>query len=120
MIGLGYFLGPLLGLAGQLLSGGDPARARTATVVLVWTAAAGIGLAALRPYAAVRLQENGLSLSASSQSSSMAKRPRPAGRQADVGALLLQALAQQDQPALEVVLDRRQAQRRDPGAARGW
>jgi hypothetical protein len=58
LIGLGYFLGPLLGLAGQLLSGGDPARARTATVVLVWTAAAGIGLAALRPYAAVRRSRN--------------------------------------------------------------
>jgi hypothetical protein len=54
LIGLGYCLGPLLGLGGQLLSGGDPARARTATVALVWTAAAGIGLAALRPYAAAR------------------------------------------------------------------
>jgi hypothetical protein len=54
LIGLGYCLGPLLGLGGQLLSGGDPARARTATVALVWTAAAGIGLAALRPYVAAR------------------------------------------------------------------
>ena len=54
LIGLGYCLGPLLGLGGQLLSGGDPARARTATVALVWIAAAAIGLAALRPYAAAR------------------------------------------------------------------
>jgi hypothetical protein len=54
LIGLGYCLGPLLGLAGQLLSGGDPARARTATVALVWTAAAAIGLAALRPYVTAR------------------------------------------------------------------
>ena len=63
-IGLGYCLGPLLGLGGQLLSGGDPARARTATVALVWTAAAGIGLAALRPYAAVRRSRNRQDLAA--------------------------------------------------------
>jgi hypothetical protein len=59
LIGLGYCLGPLLGLGGQWLSGGDPARARTATVALVWIAAAAIGLAALRPYAAARQSRSG-------------------------------------------------------------
>jgi hypothetical protein len=54
LIGLGYMLGPLLGLAGQGLAGGAPAGAGRATVALVWIVAAAVGLLALRPYAAAR------------------------------------------------------------------
>jgi hypothetical protein len=53
LIGLGYFAGPLLGLAGRSLA--DDARgAASATVALTWTAAAFVGLLAFAPYRAAR------------------------------------------------------------------
>ncbi len=51
LIGLGYCVGPLLGLTGQLVAG---ARSGTATVALTWAAAALVALPALRPYLQAR------------------------------------------------------------------
>jgi hypothetical protein len=52
LIGLGYCLGPVLGLGGHALAGG--ARALPATVVLVALVTAAAGAAAVRPYLAAR------------------------------------------------------------------
>jgi hypothetical protein len=52
LIGLGYCVGPLLGLLGHGVAG--PARGPTATVLLVAAVAALAGAAALRPYLAAR------------------------------------------------------------------
>ena len=48
LIGLGYLVGPLLGLAGR--KAGDGPAGATATVVLTWMAAALVAIAAARPY----------------------------------------------------------------------
>ncbi len=52
LIGVGYCLGPLLGIAGYAVAG--PARAGTATVVLTWALAAVVARGALRPYLQAR------------------------------------------------------------------
>jgi len=48
LIGVGYLVGPLLGIAGHLVA---PARASSATVILAWLAAAILCGGAFRPYA---------------------------------------------------------------------
>ena len=48
LIGLGYLVGPLLGLAGR--RAGDGPAGATATVVLTWIAAGLVAVAAARPY----------------------------------------------------------------------
>jgi hypothetical protein len=55
LIGLGYCVGPLLGLAGHA-SAGDPARAPAATMIFTGVVAALVAPAALRPYLAARSQ----------------------------------------------------------------
>ncbi len=51
LIGVGYMLGPLVGLSGQLMPSGFEERG---TVLLAWAAALAGGAAASRPYFAVR------------------------------------------------------------------
>jgi hypothetical protein len=51
LIGLGYFVGPLLGAVGQLAGG---AHASSAMVVFTWAAAALVAFPALRPYLQAR------------------------------------------------------------------
>lgn len=51
LIGVGYMLGPLVGLSGRALPGGTEG---TGTVLLAWAAAAAGALLAARPYFAVR------------------------------------------------------------------
>jgi hypothetical protein len=51
LIGVGYMLGPLIGLSGQLMPSGFEERG---TVLLAWAAALAGGAAASRPYFAVR------------------------------------------------------------------
>jgi hypothetical protein len=57
LIGLGYCVGPLLGLLGHALAG--EARARSATVLLTAAVTALAGAAALRPYRAARRSRGG-------------------------------------------------------------
>jgi hypothetical protein len=52
LIGLGYCVGPLLGIAGNAVAG--PALAGRATVVLTWMAAAIVARGALQPYLRAR------------------------------------------------------------------
>jgi hypothetical protein len=52
LIGVGYLVGPLLGLAGR--GAGGSGGSATTTVALTWTAAALVGAAALRPYLEAR------------------------------------------------------------------
>jgi hypothetical protein len=52
LIGLGYLVGPLLGLAGR--RAGDGPTGATATVVLTWVAAGLVAVAAARPYLEAR------------------------------------------------------------------
>jgi hypothetical protein len=54
LIGLGYFLGPLLGLIGHAAA--RPAHAGSATVALTWLVAGLAAAGALRPYRAARRQ----------------------------------------------------------------
>ena len=58
LIGLGYFVGPLIGLAGEGLVGGP---AGSATVALTWLTAGCVALPALRPYLQARRQRIGTS-----------------------------------------------------------
>jgi hypothetical protein len=51
LIGLGYVVGPLIGLCAQAIAG---ARAPSATVALTWVATAVVALPALRPYLQAR------------------------------------------------------------------
>jgi hypothetical protein len=55
LIGLGYCVGPLLGLAGHAFAG-DPARASSATMIFTTVVTALAASAALRPYLAARAQ----------------------------------------------------------------
>jgi len=48
LIGLGYFAGPLLGLAGRVFGG--ERGGSSATVILIWLVAALVGALALAPY----------------------------------------------------------------------
>jgi hypothetical protein len=52
LIGVGYCLGPLLGIAGHVAAG--PTRASAATVALTWILAAAVARGALRPYLQAR------------------------------------------------------------------
>jgi hypothetical protein len=52
LIGVGYCVGPLLGIAGHAVAG--PTRAGTATVVLTWMLAAIAARGVVRPYLAAR------------------------------------------------------------------
>jgi hypothetical protein len=56
LIGVGYFVGPMIGIAGQLVASGPAAHARalSATVGLAWAVAAVGGWAAYRPFAEAR------------------------------------------------------------------
>jgi hypothetical protein len=56
LIGVGYCVGPVLGIAGQLVATGPAAHARalSATVVLAWATAAAGGWLAYRPFAEAR------------------------------------------------------------------
>jgi hypothetical protein len=54
LIGLGYCLGPLLGLGGRLVGAGSEPRAASATVVFTWLVAATVAVLALRPYLRAR------------------------------------------------------------------
>jgi hypothetical protein len=56
LIGLGYCVGPLLGLLGH--AAGGEARARSVTVLLTAAVTALAGAAALRPYRAARRRRN--------------------------------------------------------------
>src|SRR6185369_11357868 len=58
LIGVGYLLGPLLGIAGHAAV--SPARASYTTVALVWMVAAGGCAGAVRPYRAARKQRRAL------------------------------------------------------------
>ena len=62
-----------------------------------------------RPYDASRATAG--SRGSPAQASSSAKRPRHSGREPDLGALLLEPAAEQQQPALQVVLPLRQLER---------
>jgi len=55
LIGLGYCVGPLLGLAGHAFAS-DPARASSATMIFTTVVTALAASAALRPYLAARAQ----------------------------------------------------------------
>jgi len=52
LIGVGYFLGPFLGIAGHLAAG--PARGSAATVGLTWILAVAVARGAVRPYLRAR------------------------------------------------------------------
>ena len=52
LIGVGYCVGPLLGILGHAAAG--PARAGSATVMLTWLVAAFASRGALRPYLEAR------------------------------------------------------------------
>jgi hypothetical protein len=54
LIGLGYGLGPILGLAGQLVGGGSGPRAGTATVAFTWLVSAAASALALGVYLRAR------------------------------------------------------------------
>lgn len=56
LIGLGYCIGPLLGLAGRALAGQDEGRAGSATVAFTWGIALLVCLLALHPYRRARRQ----------------------------------------------------------------
>jgi hypothetical protein len=53
LIGLGYCVGPLIGLCGHAIAGG---QAGSATVALTWMATAAVAVPALRPYLQARRQ----------------------------------------------------------------
>jgi hypothetical protein len=59
LIGLGYGLGPTLGLAGQLVGGGSAPRASSATVAFTWLVAATFSALALRVYLRARRERSG-------------------------------------------------------------
>src|SRR5262245_43195981 len=57
LIGLSYFVGPMLGLAGRGVGG--PLAAGSATVALTWLFAALVAVAAFRPYLDARRRRRG-------------------------------------------------------------
>jgi hypothetical protein len=54
LIGLGYGVGPLLGLGGQLVAGGNQTAAGSITVLFTWLVASAVCLLAVRPYRQAR------------------------------------------------------------------
>ena len=59
LIGLGYCVGPMLGLAGQVVGGRAEGGAGSATVLFTWLVAAAVGTLALRPYLSARGRRRG-------------------------------------------------------------